>query len=107
MFRSTAVAFAKKLAKDGTPKVKRAPSPALMAEYNVSPALASIVGKSQISRPHAVKAVWAHIKENELQNPANKKEIICDDAMKAAFSVDSMGMMQLAKHMNPHFLGKA
>ena len=106
MLRATVPLLAK-ATKSGAPRVKRQAPAALLAEYNVSPALASIIGSPTISRPQAVKAMWTYIKANELQNPANKKEIVCDDAMKAAFGVDRMGMMQLAKHMNPHFLGKA
>jgi upstream activation factor subunit UAF30 len=44
-----------------------------------------------------VKGLWDHIKGNELQNPTNKREIICDASMKAIFNVDKIDMFQMNK----------
>lgn len=50
-----------------------------------------------MSRPQIVKGLWNHIKENQLQNPNNKREIICDPSMKAIFNVDKIDMFQMNK----------
>jgi len=44
-----------------------------------------------------VKQLWDYIKSNELQNPNNKKEILCDSKLKAVFGVDKIGMFIMNK----------
>lgn len=40
-----------------------------------------------------------------LQNPANKREINCDDKLKSLFAgKDKVGMMEIAKLLSPHFI---
>ncbi|CAI0385131.1 unnamed protein product [Linum tenue] len=39
-----------------------------------------------------------------MQNPANKKEIICDDKLKTIFAQkEKVGMLEIAKLLSPHF----
>ena len=51
----------------------------------------------KLSRPQVVKKLWEYIRQNELQNPSNKKEIICDDALRAVFAVDKIDMFRMNK----------
>ena len=53
------------------------------------------VGK--MSRPQVVKQIWVHIKKYNLQNPSDKREILCDDKMKAVFGVDKINMFKMNK----------
>nr|VDD44272.1 unnamed protein product [Brassica oleracea] len=70
----------------------------------VSKTLASFAGESELSRATAVKKVWEHIKGNNLQNPENRKEIICDDKLKTIFEgKDKVGFTEIAKLLSPHF----
>ncbi|MCD7457540.1 hypothetical protein HAX54_035379 [Datura stramonium] len=70
----------------------------------ISPALGKFVGTSEISRTGAVKKVWDYIKTNNLQNPANKKEINCDDKLKTIFAgKDKVGFLEIAKLLSNHF----
>jgi len=46
-----------------------------------STALSAIVGNKKISRPQAVKAVWAYIKKNKLQDPKDKRSIVLDEKL--------------------------
>ena len=39
--------------------------------------------------------VWIYIKSHGLQSEANKKIIVCDDALRAVFGVDEINMMQV------------
>ena len=59
--------------------------------------LAQLVQTPKLSRPQVVKRLWVYIKEHQLQDPLNKKEIMCDDAMKAIFNVDRINMFQMNK----------
>ncbi|XP_020596468.1 protein TRI1-like [Phalaenopsis equestris] len=71
----------------------------------VSAAMRKFIGQPEISRAEAVKKVWDYIKLHQLQNPSNKKEIICDEKLKIIFEgKDKIGMMEIAKLLSPHFL---
>jgi len=50
---------------------------------NLSPALALICGKSQMSRHEAVRGIWQYIKKHKLQDPSQKTVIFCDEKLKA------------------------
>jgi chromatin remodeling complex protein RSC6 len=44
-----------------------------------------------------VKKLWDYIKSNNLQNPSNKSEILCDDKLRAVFHVDKIHMFTMNK----------
>ncbi|CAM9409168.1 unnamed protein product [Chrysoparadoxa australica] len=69
--------------------------------------LAKVVGVQQLQRPEVVKQLWVYIKAKGLQNPSNKQEILCDDAMKAVMGKSMVTMFEMNKLITPHFLGKA
>ncbi|CAN4077209.1 unnamed protein product [Withania somnifera] len=70
----------------------------------ISPALGKFVGASEISRTDAIKKIWDYIKTNNLQNPANRKEINCDDKLKTIFAgKDKVGFLEIAKLLSSHF----
>ncbi|KAF8749775.1 SWIB protein [Rhizoctonia solani] len=73
-------------------------------EYALSPALAAFTGVSALSRPQIVKRLWDHIKANNLQNPQDKREILCDDQMKGLFNVDKINMFQMNKVIGAHIV---
>lgn len=78
----------------------------IMRPVPVSDALRRFPGGApEISRANAIKIVWAHIKANNLQNPANRKEINCDEKLKSIFSGrDKVGMMEISRLLSPHFM---
>jgi len=64
----------------------------------LSEAMAKVCGVKRADHFRCVKLLWRYIKSQELQNPANKKEIICDDNLEAVFKkkkVTSFGMNKL------------
>ncbi|KFK44945.1 hypothetical protein AALP_AA1G323100 [Arabis alpina] len=70
----------------------------------VSPPLASFSGETELSRATAVKKVWEYVKLHNLQNPLNKREIQCDDKLKAIFAgKDTVGITEVMKLLSPHF----
>ncbi|CAN1765121.1 Upstream activation factor subunit UAF30 [Linum perenne] len=88
------------------PKSDAAPRKAsgILKQVTVSPELRVFLGVPEASRTEAVKKIWAHIKEHQLQNPLNKKEIICDDKLKTIFAQkERVGMLEIAKLLSPHF----
>lgn len=64
--------------------------------------LAVIVGSDPLPRSQVVKKVWDHIKANNLQNPANKREIMADDKLKKIFGKDKVSMFEMNKHLSAH-----
>ncbi|CAN6449682.1 unnamed protein product [Victoria cruziana] len=71
----------------------------------ISPALQELVGVPEIPRTQALKQIWAYIKENNLQDPDNKKIIVCDEKLKKILGgKDRVGFLEIAGLINPHFL---
>lgn len=67
-----------------------------------SPELAKIVGTGDLPRSEVVSKVWEYIKKNNLQNPANKREILADDTLKPIFGTDKVTMFEMNKHLAKH-----
>jgi upstream activation factor subunit UAF30 len=59
--------------------------------------LAVVIHAPQLSRPQVVKKLWEYIKSHDLQNPKNRREILCDEAMKAVFNADKIDMFAMNK----------
>ena len=77
-------------------------NPALMRPLQPSNELAAVVGSDPLPRPEVVSKVWDYIKRNNLQNPANKREINADDKLRAVFGKDSVSMFEMNKHLAQH-----
>ncbi|KAL1941423.1 hypothetical protein VTO73DRAFT_7240 [Trametes versicolor] len=71
-------------------------------EYLLSEPLAALLKVERLSRPQTVKQLWNHIKANNMQNPENKKEIICDDGFREIFKVDKIDMFKMNKELTQH-----
>jgi upstream activation factor subunit UAF30 len=48
------------------------------------------------------KEIWAYIKENNLQDPADKRYIICDEKMKGLMQQDRIQMFKMTKALSAH-----
>ncbi|KAH8085711.1 SWIB/MDM2 domain-containing protein [Filobasidium floriforme] len=70
--------------------------------FLLSPSLATLLGETHLSRPKTVKALWAYIKERDLQDPKDKRYICCDEAMRAVFASDRVHMMGMNKVLSKH-----
>ena len=65
--------------------------------FACSEPLSNLLDCSKSSRPQVVKGIWGHIKRNKLQNPDNKREIICDERLKAVLGVSKIDMFAMNK----------
>eukprot|EP00644_Phytophthora_capsici_P006129 jgi/Phyca11/535101/estExt2_fgenesh1_pg.C_PHYCAscaffold_320003 len=72
------------------------------AELSLSPELAQVVGAETMARPQVVKALWAYIREHDLQDPNNKKTILLDDTLRNVFQRDSFTMFSMNKFVKRH-----
>ncbi|GAA0166609.1 chromatin/chromatin-binding, or -regulatory protein [Lithospermum erythrorhizon] len=87
-------------------ETKKAREPrGIMKPRRVSPEMQDFLGGvSEIPRTQALKHIWAYIKLQNLQDPENKKIIICDEKLKKIFAgKDSVGFLEIAGLLNPHF----
>lgn len=75
---------------------------ALARPLTPSPELAAIVGHEPLARTEIVKRVWDYIKAHGLQDPADKREIIADDKLRAVFGQDRVNMMRMMGLLSPH-----
>lgn len=70
---------------------------------NLSAELSAVVGKGPIARGEVVKKLWEYIKKNDLQNPANKRNIFADDKLRPLFGgKDEVNMFEMTKLVSPH-----
>ncbi|XP_011001192.1 PREDICTED: protein TRI1-like isoform X2 [Populus euphratica] len=69
---------------------------------SLSPQLQDFVGVPELARTGVVKKLWAYIREKNLQDPKNKRNIICDESLRALFNVDSIDMFQMNKALSKH-----
>jgi upstream activation factor subunit UAF30 len=74
--------------------------------YQLSDELAAVVGKSIMPRPQVVSGIWMYIKAHNLQNPNNKREIFCDDALRKVMKKDKVTMFNMNQLITPHLLEK-
>jgi chromatin remodeling complex protein RSC6 len=75
---------------------------AFMKALKPSPELAAIIGPDSQPRTEVTKRVWDYIKQHNLQNPANKRNILCDDALKAVMGKDEVTMFEMTGLVGKH-----
>jgi upstream activation factor subunit UAF30 len=77
-------------------------NPALQKPLQPSRELAAIVGSDPLPRPQMVSRVWDYIKQHDLQNPKNRREILADAKLKPIFGKDKVTMFEMNKYLSQH-----
>ncbi len=80
----------------------RTANPALLKPLDLSPELEAVVGKGPMSRGEVVKKIWEYIKKHDLQNPANKRNILADDKLMPLFGKKEVTMFEMTKLVSAH-----
>jgi chromatin remodeling complex protein RSC6 len=93
---------AAKAAKAAPAKKAASKTNALATPLTPSAELAAIVGAAPLPRTAVVSKMWEYIKKNNLQNPANKREILADAKLKGIFGKDKVSMFEMNKHLAAH-----
>ncbi|KAL3821088.1 hypothetical protein ACJIZ3_006993 [Penstemon smallii] len=92
-------------AKESAPTKKRRGGPGGLNKLcGVSPELQPIVGQPTLPRTEIVKQLWAYIRKNNLQDPNNKRKIICNDELRVVFETDCTDMFKMNKLLAKHIL---
>ena len=69
-----------------------------MKPMTVSADLAAVVGAGPMPRSEVTKKLWEYIKQNNLQDPANKRNIKADEALKKVFGgKEVVNMFEMTK----------
>ncbi|KAG6547525.1 hypothetical protein Mapa_010973 [Marchantia paleacea] len=68
----------------------------------LSPELQAIIGEAELPRTQVVKQLWVYIREKELQDPDNKRKILCNDELRGLFGVDSTDIFKMNKLLSRH-----
>lgn len=88
--------------KSAAPATKRAPNAAFMKPMKPSAELAAVIGSSPMPRTEVTKKIWDYIKANNLQDPANKRNINADAKLKPIFGKDQVTMFEMTKLISGH-----
>ena len=75
---------------------------AFMKALTPSPKLAAVIGPEAVPRTEATKRLWDYIKKNNLQNPANKRNILCDEKLKAVMGKPEVTMFEMTGLVGKH-----
>lgn len=67
-----------------------------------SPELAAVIGAAPQPRTEVTKLLWEYIKANNLQNPANKRNILCDAKLQAVMGKPEVTMFEMAGLVGKH-----
>ena len=67
-----------------------------------SPELAAITGPDPLPRSEVVSKMWEYIRNNNLQNPENKIEILADSKLEKVFGTKKVTMFEMNKHLSRH-----
>ena len=82
----------------------KGPSKALGKPVTPSKDLAEIVGAEPLPRTAVVSKMWDYIRKHDLQNPADKREILADDKLKVIFGKEKATMFELNKLLSSHLV---
>lgn len=76
---------------------------AFMKPMTISPELEAVIGTGPMPRSEVVKALWAYIKKNDLQDPKNKRNIIADEKLLKVFGGKKVvNMFEMTKLVSAH-----
>ncbi|OGI99489.1 hypothetical protein A3H53_01875 [Candidatus Nomurabacteria bacterium RIFCSPLOWO2_02_FULL_40_10] len=76
---------------------------AFMKPMVVSADLSAVVGKGPMPRSEVVKKLWSYIKNNDLQDKVNKRNINADENLKKVFKGKVVvNMFEMTKLVSKH-----
>jgi len=74
-----------------------------MQKLQPDEALAAVIGSEPQPRTEVTKRIWDYIKQNNLQDPKDKRTIKADAKLKKVFDgKDSVSMFEMTKLVNAH-----
>lgn len=59
---------------------------------------------TKLARTEVTTRISKYVREKNLSNPENKRQILLDDPLKSLMGVDVIEWLQMQKYLKPHFL---
>ena len=75
---------------------------ALQQPLQPSKELAAVIGSAPLPRGEVVRKVWEYIKQHDLQNPENRREIVANSKLEPVFGKKKVTMFEMNKHLAQH-----
>jgi upstream activation factor subunit UAF30 len=69
-------------------------------QLQLSQELSAFIGEVTSTRGQVVKALWDYIKEKNLQNPKDRREILCDKQLEKIFKRKKVTMFSMNKYLS-------
>lgn len=69
--------------------------------------MAAWMGTDAAPRPQITKKLWAYVKENNLQDPANKQFVLADETLKKLTGEERFQAFGFSKLIKQHVFGYA
>lgn len=66
--------------------------------------LADFMGKDKAKRTDVIKALWAYIKKNDLQDPDEKRMILPDDVLSPILGKKPINMLKMGSAISKHII---
>ena len=74
----------------------------IAAPVTPSADLADIIGKGPMPRSEVVSKIWDYIKQHNLQDANDKRQINADAKLEKIFGKKSASMFEMNKHLSAH-----
>ena len=75
---------------------------ALQKPVDVSPELEEVVGKGPMTRAQVTSKVWEYIKQHDLQDSKDKRQINPDDKLGKVIGKDHISMFKMTAAVSKH-----
>ena len=85
----------RRVSKTKDPRKARAPSKSGFGTVELHPYLAEILGETNLPRTQVTKKIWEYIKDHDLQDPSDRRYIICDDRLREIFNQDRISAFKI------------
>ena len=72
------------------------------APVQLSTELSELLHAVTLPRTQVIKQIWAYIRERNLQNPEDRREILCDDKLENLFKRKKVNMFTMQKYLASH-----
>ncbi len=83
-------------------KPARKPNAAFMKPLTPSAELAQVIGSEPLPRTEVTKKIWEYIKQHDLQDPKNRRNINADAKLRPIFGKDQVSMFEMTKLVSAH-----
>jgi chromatin remodeling complex protein RSC6 len=84
------------------PMTAQKKQPGFARPLTLSTELAAVIGSTPQPRTAVTKLLWDYIKKNNLQNPQNKRNILCDAKLQAVLGKPEVTMFEMTALVGKH-----